>query len=83
MSTHTLRKSYRCSDDCLQSGCPTHIAKLTYQSTSDTYTFDDGKGHIHHFERGALEAFILLMKDLNEDRWDSYQVIQLSDIQDR
>jgi len=28
---------YRCFDDCKQQGCPTHIAKFSYGSTSETF----------------------------------------------
>ena len=72
MATITHTKKYRCSDDCLQSGCPTHEAKLIYQSASDTYTFENGKGETKYFERGELEAFIELLKGL--DRADAVQV---------
>lgn len=65
-------KKYRCSDDCLQSGCPEHEATLVYQSITDVYTFDNGNGKTHFFERGELEAFIELLKGL--DRVDSIQI---------
>ena len=60
---HTME--YRCSDDCLQIGCPSHEAKLIYQSISDTYVFENGKGETKYFERGELEAFIELLKELD------------------
>jgi hypothetical protein len=72
MATVIRTKKYRCSDDCLQSGCPTHEAKLIYQSVSDAYTFENGKGETKYFERGELEAFIELLKRL--DRADAVQV---------
>lgn len=66
---HTVK--YRCSDDCCPQGCPSHEAKLYYQSTSDYYTFESVNG-IKYFERGELEAFIKLLKGL--DRVDSIQI---------
>ena len=36
--------TYRCYDDCKQSGCPTHEATLEVQTTSQAYTFNlDGR----------------------------------------
>jgi len=73
MATIVSKLEYKCSDDCLQKGCPSHNATLTYQSCSDAYTFDNGKGDIKEFERGELEAFIQLIKGL--DRADSIKLI--------
>ncbi len=75
MATINHELKYRCNDDCLQSGCPSHIAKLQVQTTSDYYTFDNGHGSIHHFERGELEAFIKLLKGI--DRLDTIIVNSL------
>jgi hypothetical protein len=74
MAKSILTKRYTCSDDCLQSGCPSHIAILEYQSTSDSYKFDNGKGTITYFERGELDAFISLLKELSEFRVDSVRI---------
>lgn len=52
--------TYRCYDDCLQSGCPTHEATLEVQTTSQAYTFNlDGREL--YFERGELEALLDLI----------------------
>ena len=72
MATITHAKKYMCSDDCLLTGCPTHEAKLIYQSVSDAYIFDNGKGETKYFDRGELEAFIELLKGL--DRPDAVKV---------
>lgn len=61
---------YRCSDDCLPSGCPGHRGRLLYQSVSDAYEFDMGGRRIP-FERGELDAVIELLRSLN--RIDSAQ----------
>lgn len=72
MATITHTKKYRCSEDCTQNGCPTHKAELIYQSTSDAYTFKNGKGETKKFERGELEVLIVLLKSL--DRADAIQI---------
>ena len=52
--------TYRCYDDCLQSGCPTHEATLEVQTTSQAYTFNlDGRELF--FERGELEVIMDLI----------------------
>lgn len=72
MSTIIKTIKYRCSDDCKISGCPSHEAVLAYQSVSDAYSFENGKGEIYYFERGELESFITLLKELN--RLDAIQI---------
>ena len=75
MSTIINKILYSCSNDCKIQGCPTHVAELTYQSTSDAYSFNNGKGHIINFERNELESFIKLLKQLN--RIDSININNL------
>lgn len=56
--------TYRCYDDCLQSGCPTHEAILEVQTTSQAYTFNlDGRELF--FDRGELEAMIELIEKID------------------
>jgi hypothetical protein len=74
MATIEITKKYRCSDDCIQSGCPGHESKLTFQSTSDAYVFENGKGDKVFFERGELESFISILKDLNAQRVDCARI---------
>ena len=60
MATIKRQITYRCYDDCLQSGCPTHEATLEVQTTSQAYTFNlDGRELF--FERGELEALLDLI----------------------
>jgi hypothetical protein len=73
MANITRTITYRCSDDCIQSGCPTHIATLQYQSTVDHYTFDLN-GQVIALERGKMDALITLLKSL--DRVDCARVEQ-------
>lgn len=70
MVTITRETSYRCSDDCVVSGCPGHVGTIEYQSTSDAYKFVMN-GRELHFERGELEAMLSLLRALN--RVDSVQ----------
>lgn len=71
MATIEREVTYRCSDDCVPSGCPGHKGRLTYQSTADSYLFNMS-GRELHFERGELDAMIELLKKL--DRCDCVQV---------
>ena len=64
MATIELTKQYRHSEDCVQAGCPTHQAKFTYQSTSDYYMFEPYGGKKIFFERGELEAFLILLREM-------------------
>jgi hypothetical protein len=74
MATLKLIKKYRCSDDCVQAGCPEHQAELQFQSTSGYYTFNNGRGSEHEFELGELEVFIELLKELSGRRADSVKI---------
>lgn len=65
MANCIREKEYRCYDDCKMEGCPSHKATLTFQSVSNHYTFDDGRGTVHYFNQGALQAFIDLLKELD------------------
>lgn len=74
MAKVTLYKEYHCSDDCSQSSCPGHKAKLAYNSVSNLYEFDNGKGNQHFFEDSELDTFIQLLKGLSLKREDSLKV---------
>ena len=71
MATVTREITYRCSDDCLMAGCPTHQGKLMYHSVSDVYEFSMNDKKLV-FERGELAAMIQLLRDL--DRADAVQI---------
>lgn len=73
MATVTRTVSYRCSDDCQMAGCPGHTGTLTYRSVTDSYTFDMA-GRELEFERGQLEAMLVLLRDLSSDRIDALEV---------
>ena len=71
MGTVILKEKYRCFDDCRQKGCPGHEATLQFQTVSNTYTFENGKGEKYSFEQGELETLVSLLKQLSECRYDS------------
>lgn len=64
MATVERELIYRCIDDCVASGCPSHKGVLKFQSVSDAYTFDMN-GRVMHFEAGELDAMLRLLKSLN------------------
>lgn len=76
MATINLKRKYRCSDDCKQSGCPSHEAELEYMSVTDAYTFT-GRKTVYYFERNELETLIELLVDLEEIRADGVQIKDL------
>jgi len=76
MGTTNKEIIYRCSDDCNQAGCPTHTAKMIYQSTSDLLRFEDGKRTNVCFERGSLEAFMTLLAHIGHGRVEIRDVIE-------
>ena len=60
MTTIKREITYRCYDDCKPQGCPTHVATLEVQTTSQAYTFNlDGREL--YFERGELEVMLDLI----------------------
>lgn len=59
---------YNCYNDCKQSGCPGHIAVVTYHGTSDIYCFDDGKNEENSkrfFDPTELQIFIDSLKKMD------------------
>lgn len=65
MATSTLTRHYHCWDDCTPAGCPGHLAKLEYQSTSDALSFDDGKGHVLSGQLAEFEALVSMLYGLS------------------
>lgn len=62
MSTWNLETTYRCSDDCKQSGCPSHKLKLSYNNTSESFSLlADGK-YVFGGDINLLESFLELLK---------------------
>ena len=71
MATIILREKYECSDDCNSFGCPKHEMILSFQTVSNSYRLENGKGETYYFEHGELSAFISLLKQLSERRSDA------------
>lgn len=65
MSRSILERTYKCWNDCVEQGCPSHTAKLTFQSVSDSLEFDDGKGQKFYIQTPELEAFIEMLRELS------------------
>jgi hypothetical protein len=74
MATVILKEKYRCSDDCVQSGCPEHEMILSFQTVSNSYKVENGKGDTYYFEDGELSTLINLLKQLSERRVDAVWV---------
>lgn len=53
---------YRCSNDCVQSGCPGHELRLMYYSITDSYVFSWVGEKQMHLERGELDAMLALLE---------------------
>ena len=73
MSIIKLQTDYRCLNDCVQEGCPSHVAELEFNSVTLFYSFKYW-GNICHFDAKELEAFIFLLKTLSRRRKDSIDV---------
>ena len=74
MATVTLKEKYSCFDDCRAEGCPEHEATLSFQTVSNHYTFENGKGEKYSFEQGELETMVELLKQLSVRRVDSVRI---------
>ena len=78
MAQFDLEIQYRCSDDCVQSGCPSHTLTLTYNSVVDRIVLTNTLGDkFVGFERNEIEAFIELLLQLRERRADSVDIKKL------
>lgn len=68
MSNIKLEHRYRCWNDCLMSGCPSHVATIEYQSVSDALHFKDGKGQEIYMQTPELGALLHMLRPLGEAR---------------
>lgn len=74
MATIILKMQYNHSESCIQQGCPSHEATLTYQSTSDGYIFEPLKDKKIYFKRGELEVFLKLLRQMNDTHCSSIDI---------
>lgn len=65
MATITVDKQYRCTDDCVHSGCPSHKAKLKFYSITCDYEYHDGKGHVYYFDLTELQNLVDMIKEID------------------
>jgi len=63
--------NYRCWNDCIMAGCPSHKGTLDFQSCSNAYHFNMN-GKDYYFEEGELQAIVDLIKSIN--RADCIQI---------
>jgi hypothetical protein len=64
MSTSRYQHVYKCWNDCQPSGCPSHVAYLTYQSVSNSlhfYTHDGQEVEMLYMQTPELEAFLSML----------------------
>lgn len=79
MSIIKLERHYRCYEDCLPSGCPTHTATLEFQSVSDSLHFSDGRGQEIYLHPPELEAFLSMWHEIGKGKRDKIEeLIHLS-----
>lgn len=74
MATIQLKEQYHCDNDCLQEGCPSHEATLTFQSTASIYTWNDGQGNECYFDMEQMRMLIKMAKHLSQTRGDTVKV---------
>lgn len=72
MGQITNQVDYRCDDDCVQSGCPGHIATLTFNSISNIYHFNNGKDIDIYLDKNQIEAFVKMLKMFSDTRADTF-----------
>jgi len=78
MSTTVREFKYSCSDDCRQEGCPSHVAKMEYQSTAGILSFDSGYGSQKYwFDSARLEAFLTMLKDIGSFRCEIEHALKI------
>ena len=68
MSTTTREWFYNCSEDCQQSGCMGHTARMEYQSTASILTFDTGNGQRIFLDSNQLDAFLAMLASIGKHR---------------
>lgn len=48
--------SYKCFNDCVQTGCPGHTLRVKYHNTSDVMFFEDERGNTEAEDPSAWRA---------------------------
>jgi hypothetical protein len=58
------QRNYRCWNDCDPRGCPGHTAALTYQSVSEAFRFDDGKGRTLEGQTPEFACLVSMLREM-------------------
>jgi len=64
MGRYGLEKRFECRNDCKQSGCPGHVAKLEYNSTVDCVNIYVDGNLRHVFDEACWVALLELDGDI-------------------
>lgn len=75
MSSIHLEREYQCWNDCQMSGCPKHIATLDFQSTSNAWHFNDGKGQEFYPNDGMMHAMFQMVGELAPYRVEAQSLL--------
>ena len=77
MGTTSLSRKYMCWNDCTPGGCPSHVATLDFQSTSDHIWFKDGRGGEYGGNPVEFEMMLSMLHELSNSR------VEISGLLDR
>lgn len=50
--------SYRCTNDCKQTGCPGHVIREVFDRSSDIYVFNIDGNPEYYFDENLLAALL-------------------------
>lgn len=76
MSRSKLERKYHCWNDCLMSGCPGHTATLEFQSVSDAFHFNDGKGNDFYGQTPEYGTLLSMIAELAGWRIEAESMIK-------
>lgn len=64
MSRSTIERTFHCSNDCRQQGCPGHTMSLEYHHTSDTVTVSVDGQHRVTFDKTEWRTLVNMDEEL-------------------
>lgn len=68
MGTNIDSTTFRCYNDCLMSGCPSHVLRVEYQNTSDHYSVYVDNKLDYGADPSKMGAMIKVINDMRESR---------------
>lgn len=74
MGTITQQFKYFCDYDCERGGCKGHIAKLSFNSIVNIYSFDDDNGSKCLFDNSSMNALVKMLKIFSQTRADTVDI---------